>query len=383
MKKTLVITEWAPPIAEGAMILLGRLLRQFPGGSYSILARPAHLARSPVDSSHELDCEQCFLHVFSISGAGRVCGAINRILGYLSIPSIVVQGVALAKVADDVLVTSMGSGFVPIAAYLVHLITGKPLFVYLFDAWWELVTSRVDKFMAAVFTGRILRAASKVFVMSEALEDLCRRCYGVESVMMPHPVDLSLYRLDGRPERSDGEARVVFTGAVYSPHLEAIKRMADVVNSLDKVRLVLYTPRSPAELEAAGITGRNIEYGFVPAREVPSVQMLADVLFLPFGFDFANPALIATASPSKMPEYLAAGRPILIHAPSYSYVARHARKYGFGLVVDEPDEEKLKEALLLLLKDGRLRRRLVDNARALARTHDLQVVSNRLKSFLL
>lgn len=384
MRKTLVITEWAPPIAEGATILLGRLLRQFPKGSYSVLTRPASdLARSPVDARHELDCEESFFQVFSTGAAGRMGAAINRILGYLTIPFIVLQGTALARKADSILVTSMGSGFVPIAAFFIHLITRRPLFVYLFDAWWELVTSRVDRLMAGAFTPRILRSASKVFVMSETLQDLCRDKFGIECVMMPHPVDSSLYRLAGRPERSNGKARLVFTGAVYSPQIESIQRMAHVVNSLDNVRFALFTPRSPAELEASGISGPNIEYGFAPAGEVPAIQMMADVLFLPFSFDFANPVLIATASPSKMPEYLLAGRPILIHAPSYSYVALHARKHGFGLVVDEPDEEKLREALIRLLGDEGLRRELVENARVLARTHDLQVVSSKLKDFLL
>lgn len=384
MRRTLIISEWAPPLAEGATILLGRLLRQLPRGSYSILSRrPEDLLRAPADPSHALDCDQFFFRIFSIPCSGRISAGLNRLLGYLSIPHVVVRSMRLAKRADNILVTSMGTGCIPIAAYFVHLITRKPLFVYLFDAWWELVTSRMDRLIARLFTAVILRSAVHVFVMSETLQDLCQEKFGVDSVMVPHPVDSHRYVEHEPSNKSLGVAQVVFTGAVYSPQLESIRRMASVANSMNGVRFAIYTPRSREELEKSGIGGRNVDYGFVPAEKVASIQMSADILFLPFGFNFANPALIATASPSKMPEYLSAGKPILIHAPAYSYVAIHARKYRFGLVVDEPDEEKLRGALLRLLSDTGLRQELVANARALAKRHDIAVVSAQLKEFLL
>ena len=68
--------------------------------------------------------------------------------------------------------------------------------------------------------------------------------------------------------------------------------------------------------------------------------------------------IVETSIPSKIAEYLASGVPILAHAPSYSTVARYCRKYGCGLVVVEPNEDALREALMRLINDAALRHTL-------------------------
>jgi glycosyltransferase involved in cell wall biosynthesis len=97
------------------------------------------------------------------------------------------------------------------------------------------------------------------------------------------------------------------------------------------------------------------------------VQRRADLLFLPLAFDSPYPVLINTSCPSKMGEYLASGRPVLVHAPAGSFVAWYFKKYECGLVVDEPDPAKLAAAVGRLLTDNDLRRRLGHRARERAR----------------
>jgi hypothetical protein len=73
-------------------------------------------------------------------------------------------------------------------------------------------------------------------------------------------------------------------------------------------------------------------------------QRAAGVLFLPLAFN-AKREVVSTASPSKMPEYLAAERPILVHAPPFSYVVRYAREHQFAEVVDAADEDAIAHAI--------------------------------------
>ena len=91
-----------------------------------------------------------------------------------------------------------------------------------------------------------------------------------------------------------------------------------------------------------------------------------------------------TASPSKLPEYLAAGRPILVYAPSHSYYAKYAGEHKFALVVDHPDLDMLHQAILKLKYDESLCKRLIANARRVAREHhDSAKVSAQLQEMLL
>jgi glycosyltransferase involved in cell wall biosynthesis len=82
--------------------------------------------------------------------------------------------------------------------------------------------------------------------------------------------------------------------------------------------------------------------------------------------------------PSKTGEYLASGRPILVHAPADSFLVWYFRRYECGLIVDTPDSVRLAEAVERLLTDGDLCRRLVANARERAR-RDFSIESSQAK----
>ncbi len=96
------------------------------------------------------------------------------------------------------------------------------------------------------------------------------------------------------------------------------------------------------------------------------MQRKADILFLPLGFDTPIPEVIRTASPGKMGEYLASGRPILVHAPADSFVSCYFREHGCGVVVDQSDPGMLSQAIHHILEDTRLRREMGERARARA-----------------
>jgi len=97
----------------------------------------------------------------------------------------------------------------------------------------------------------------------------------------------------------------------------------------------------------------------------------ANVAFLSLSFEPKMRHVVETSPPSKISEYLAAGLPILAHAPASATVARYCREYGCGLVVDEPDDVALRDALIQLRGDFALRRKLSAKALEAAReNHD-------------
>jgi glycosyltransferase involved in cell wall biosynthesis len=67
--------------------------------------------------------------------------------------------------------------------------------------------------------------------------------------------------------------------------------------------------------------------------------------------------------PGKMGEYLASGRPILVHAPADSFIAWYFRHHECGLVVDENDPARLAQAIDSLLNDADLRKTIGARAR--------------------
>jgi len=82
--------------------------------------------------------------------------------------------------------------------------------------------------------------------------------------------------------------------------------------------------------------------------------------------------------PGKMGEYLASGRPILVHGPSDSFITSYFRQHECGLVVDENDPAQLARAIDSLLNDADLRKRLGARARHRAWT-DFDLVKEKAR----
>jgi glycosyltransferase involved in cell wall biosynthesis len=64
-----------------------------------------------------------------------------------------------------------------------------------------------------------------------------------------------------------------------------------------------------------------------------------------------------------MGEFLAARRPVLVHAPPDSFISWYFRRHECGVVVDEDDPAPLARALDSLLRDAALGEGLAARAR--------------------
>lgn len=388
MNKTLVVSEFGPPSVNGPSAIIRQLFREFPPESYCFYMDDPDKTYNVNDPDGWLPCRYYFFRLPEYRGRRPGGATLNILLQFLLVPAITLRGVAVVwRERADALLAFNNHGPFLIAAYLMHKILAKPLYVYFLDLYKHAHLSRIRRFFAHRIEAPILGAAAKVFVMSEPLQDFYRTEYGIEAELMPHPV-----ALDGVAPQNDRRARarvgeIVYTGQMGQAWLDSTLNMVRVANSLDGVRFSLYVPRGDdylRYLESIGISGRNVRLSRASRADVPRLQREADILFLPLAFHTGHhPLFFQMASPSKMPEYLAAGTPILVHAPTDAYVSQYARRHGFGLVVDQLDFGALRDATLRLLEDDRLRAGVVAKASQTARRHDAAAVSRRLGEYLL
>jgi hypothetical protein len=108
---------------------------------------------------------------------------------------------------------------------------------------------------------------------------------------------------------------------------------------------------------------------------MPKIQGAADLLFLPLSWNTKSQIIIDTATPGKLTDYLIAGRPMLVHAPSSSCVVRYTKEANCALVVDEDSPWKLQEVLEGFFENNpsEVGSQLVENAQALYhKNHDAQ-----------
>jgi glycosyltransferase involved in cell wall biosynthesis len=276
------------------------------------------------------------------------------------------RAAAIADIARreqcDAIVACTGGDMIDIpAAHIAARKVGVPFFPYFFDHWAQqaVFAPRLHR-LAEFVEPRILRRASTVIVPNEFLARDLERRGRVRTAIVRNGCEIPSTLSTESPQRTSGAtAAIVYTGAVYAANYDAFRNLVNVLDSTGlQATLHLYTAQPEEEVAGAGIRGRVSVHPHRPLGEIPALQAQADILFLPLAFDTPYPALIRSSSPAKMAEYLAAGRPILVHAPPDSFVSWYFSKHACGLVVDQLEPEPLAAAVRRLLEDDDLRRRL-------------------------
>jgi len=104
---------------------------------------------------------------------------------------------------------------------------------------------------------------------------------------------------------------------------------------------------------------------------MPIIQSNADILFLPLSWGTKSQAIIDTATPGKLTDYLIAGRPILIHAPASSFLVKYAKENNFAYIVDDENIEKIKEGIKKIVNELKYANMIIDNSRKMFfKNHD-------------
>ncbi len=388
IKKTLIITRNCfPPVIVGPAILLGNLFKRYESESYCVLMGPIGEDFRLVDVSSTLSCKYYFTSFPNIAVKGwrrfrslfvdlsRVCESVMK----------GIKVVKREKVKNIFLIPGYLES---LTALLVHWIMRRRLILYLPDiyyvpnrfgfGWTSLIMRLIEPIL--------LRCADTILVTAEPTQNYYEKRYNSNSVVLPHSVDLAKY--ETKPAQSlekAKETRIVFTGEVSEAQLDSILNMVKTVNTCPELNatFVIAANASKDIIESLGIKGPRVIVTHANRDKIPDFQQSADILFLPLSFIWPNPEIVRTASPSKMPEYLAAGRPIIVHAPTFSYVANYARSERFALVVDQPDCGKLRQAIIDLKHNKELCHKLVTNARRTAMRHDSVKLSAKLQSHLI
>jgi hypothetical protein len=385
-----------PPMAVGSAFILDRVLSQFDLGETVVYAGRYHGFTTHLDDFGKTKAEVVFrdvprwwprrdreLRVGKLHVPVRI-----RTLGNLFVSLRVAFDLAreLRKPERKALLVVYPTQPFLLAGCLAALTTKKPFLVYLTDVYVEglprgkRVGRLIERYMA--------RRASALFGMSDAhCAQLAgrMRAQGVEDplvVEIPQPyVPPSEGATLTRP--LEGKPAILFTGAIYNQHVDSVQRL---IEALDRPSLADLDPRFNifSQFDAETLAQEGIEIGgrvslrSATVDETLAGQRAADILFLAMSFTVSE-AVRTTGSPTKTPEYLAAGRPILVHAPSESYVARYAREYGWGEVVSEPDVHAVAHAIRRLATDEARQAELVAAAAATLPRHLAPVVAETFR----
>lgn len=213
---------------------------------------------------------------------------------------------------------------------------------------------------------RLCRAAAACLCISPFMAEHVQRLTGRTSpVLYPGVAPGSRLAAWEAPSH-DAPLTFAFAGSFHGPYRALLETLARELASSGH-RLLLHSPDSH-RLAAGPANRAATDAGWVPPHDLAAtLRAEADVLFLPMSFLRADRSNMRVAFPSKLAEYCAAGRPVLVWGPPYSSACRWAKAHaGFAEVVDTLSISDLRQALARLSADPHRRRRMGQESLRLA-----------------
>ncbi|MGD1046147.1 MAG: hypothetical protein ABR936_12640 [Bacteroidota bacterium] len=370
MKKILIISDWGPPMLDGPSIILGNLLREFKPDELVLYKRKINEHLQIYNKKgNEVSAKMYSVFVPS-PHSNKYAGFVRRIMRFIEsamIPITVLKGVWINIIERPtyIMVTSdpPHCHFL-IAGYLISILSRKKLFLYLLDPLEEFGSSGFQKRLFKFFMPLIFHYASEVIVMNELLAEFYKQKYGVQCKILYHSIDNRNVVVAKEEKAVNNDIyTILFSGNISRFQIDSLLNLKDAIQLIPhKIRLLLFSPTNEIAIRESGFRGDHISIAHYDHDLLMNELKKADILFLPLSFKQSDSIIVKAAFPSKTMDYLAAQRPILIHAPEDCFIVKYAKERMFAEVVTENNIVPLAEAIELLLFNKEKQQELIENS---------------------
>lgn len=264
-----------------------------------------------------------------------------------------------------------------------HDATGIPMAVYLHDTILEAHMGKTTDRLARKTQNAVFQNSKILLTISGGLADFLLLHYAVRSTPIIHTYNDDV--ADTPRHSVSHPPRVFYGGVVYGINDVSLARLiAALLDSGTCTRL--NSPNSDWFTHQIAADRTRLSAGWYPSRahylsELRNHDILVAALNWPDECDVPADEL-STIFPTKLPDYLAAGRPILIHCPEQYFLAKFCLEHGCALLISDRSESALKHGINTLLRDATLRNSLASAALKTARLFEGRKVSTEFKSAL-
>jgi glycosyltransferase involved in cell wall biosynthesis len=373
--KFALVSHYLPPSRYGQPRVIQRLLQDLPAAGYVLVSVEPYDRTVPRDDHDAPWLPGRYVQIRS-GKAWRFMAhrrPFNTIAPLVNaVPAILTRAADIAGVIRregcTVAVACSGDIADLPATWLACRRTGTRFVAYMFDDYveqWGFMPAL--RRLAAFLERRFVADAAAVVVPNEYLRREYVGRYGdaVRLAVINNPW-LSEPAAPAPAASGREKVHITYTGSIYHVHFDAFQNLTAALKQLgDDVVLDIYSATPPDILALNGVDGFQ-HHGHVSDAQASAVQRDADILFLPLAFRSTAQAVIRTSAPGKMGEYLASGRPVLVHAPADTFIAWYCREHGCAEVVSSPDPSLLADAVRRLSTDSEYAAGLVKAARARA-----------------
>ncbi len=270
-----------------------------------------------------------------------------------------------------------------------------PFSIHIMDDWPSTLYTR--KTLSPYLRFRLCKEYDYLLNRAVALmgisEKMCRAFeerYGRRFLPFHNAIDMEYWLREAKKTwEASSPFRLAYTGRVGQANQHNLEdvcnAVADMYDTGFQIRFDLFT------LDYHTSAARSLErtnsvfvLPSVPYQDMPATLAGADLLILPLDFDPVSFHFAQYSMPTKTPEYMVSGTPVLVYAPGNLAVSEYARENGWGYTVTKKSLSSLKEGIVQLMGSSTLREKLGRKAQELAiRNHDALKVREAFRQVLM
>ena len=268
----------------------------------------------------------------------------------------------------------------------------KPLIFHMMDDWPTTISDKglLKKFWEKKIDSdfRVLLGKANILMsISEFMAYEYKKRYGKNFITFHNPINIKFWQKYQRHnyELSDSPS-ILYAGRIglgIETSLElitkAVQRLNEELNM--SIKFILQTQKKPLWSDNYDCIVHNY---FVPYNDLPKVFSSADFLLLPYDFSERSIKYIRYSMPTKAPEYMVSGTPIIIFAPKVTAIVKYAQEHNWAKVITNNDISEITKVIKELIKSKELRQQIAKNAIQIAeKNHNSIDVTNNFKKTIL
>ncbi len=252
----------------------------------------------------------------------------------------------------------------------IQVETEKPVAIHMMDDW----PMTIDKpgLMHAYWKKTIdeefralINKSSILLSISQEMSDEYKKRYGREFTAFHNPIDINFWKSRQRTNYAlKNDPTILYAGRIGTGIQESLESTAKAIEKVNQqlgtsIKFVLQTESRPAWTANYPCVEHRSQ---VPYADLPGVFSNADILVLPYDFSEESVRFIQFSMPTKAPEYMVSGTPVLVCAPAQTAIVKNAERNKWAKIVTENSTEKLSSAIADLIQNKSVREETARNA---------------------
>ncbi len=246
----------------------------------------------------------------------------------------------------------------------------KPVIFHMMDDWPSMISSngifknywdrKIDKEFR-----QLLDKTTLLMSISEEMTIEYKSRYKKDFIPFHNTIDLDFWEKHQRKNYDLKESpTILYAGRIGLGIETSLELIAKTIQNINEelnlsVKFVLQTPEVPGWIRNYKCVVHN---SFVPYEDLPKVFSESDFLILPYDFSPTSIKYIQFSMPTKAPEYMVTGTPIIVFAPEETAIVKNARKYEWAKIITENNLTAISEGIKTMIDNKELRQSYAKNA---------------------